>query len=176
MVAIVINNFIIYGPSEYERALIFRALIPYGATMTADIVSPVDLPADEPGMAMDLGLARLLPVVVLPDAPGEGQIVAGHETVVLADRVEVRPAYGATPIVVPSTTMTKYAFSKRFTADEMIGILAAQSSDAAVALFLKLLDYAQDVDLTDVNIQSAFGHLVDRGLLTQDRATAILTP
>ena len=80
------------------------------------------------------------------------------------------------PVVEKSTVMSRYVFSQRFHADEMIGILAAQASDPAVALFMKLLDYAQEVDLTDVNLQSAFVHMVTAGLLTQERATAILTP
>lgn len=85
-------------------------------------------------------------------------------------------AWAANPAPAKPTTMTKYEFSKRFKADEMIGILAVRLTDPVVGLFLQLLDYAQDVDIMDVNIQSAMDHLVLTGKLTQDRATVILTP
>ena len=80
------------------------------------------------------------------------------------------------PAVPKPTTMTKYEFSKRFEPAEMMGILALRLTDPAVGLFLQLLDYAQDVDLTDPNITSAMDYLVSIDKLTQARATAILTP
>lgn len=80
------------------------------------------------------------------------------------------------PVAAKSTMLTKYAFSQRFHSDEMIGILALRLTDPVVGLFLQLMDYAQEIDLTDVNIQSGIEYLVSIGKLTQDRATAILTP
>lgn len=80
------------------------------------------------------------------------------------------------PASAKPTVMTKYVFSQRFHADEMIQILARVATDPAVALFMKLLDYAQDVDLLDVNIGAALEHLVEVGCLTADRKVAILTP
>lgn len=87
-------------------------------------------------------------------------------------------AWAADPVPseAKSTVLSKYAFSQRFASDEMIGILALRLTDPVVGLFLQLMDYAQDIDLTDVNIQSGIEYLVSIGKLTQDRATAILTP
>lgn len=85
-------------------------------------------------------------------------------------------AANPTPAEGMPTTMTKYEFSKRFEASEMMGILAIRLTDPAVGLFLQLMDYAQDVDLTDPNITSAIQYLVSINKLTQERATAILTP
>lgn len=100
MIAIVKDGTIAYGPLAYDRTDVFRILIPYGATMTCDVVDPVDIPQAEPSAAMDLGVAMLLPVTVIADAPGDGQVVTGHETVVLADHVELRPIYGVGPTLV----------------------------------------------------------------------------
>lgn len=74
------------------------------------------------------------------------------------------------------TTLSKYAFSQRFHSDEMIGVLALRLTDPVVGLFLQLMDYAQEIDLTDVNIKSGVEYLVSIGKLTQDRAAAILAP
>ena len=80
------------------------------------------------------------------------------------------------PVVAKPTTLSKYAFSQRFHSDEMIGVLALRLTDPVVGLFLQLMDYAQDVDLTDTNIQSGVNYLVSIGKLTSERAAVILAP
>lgn len=109
------------------------------------------------------------PAVVYEDASGERHTLFNPLTM---EAITVwREEIDNPPVV---TTMSRYAFSQRFHSDEMLAILAAQSTDAAVALFLKLLDYAEQVDLTDTNMQSAIAHMVEAGILTKDRATVIL--
>ena len=111
------------------------------------------------------------PTVVYEDAAGQRHVLFNPQN--LAAVTAWRDGIDNPP---KSTVMSRYVFSQRFHSDEMLAILAAQSTDTAVALFLKLLDYAEQVDLTDTNLTSAFAHMVSAGLLTQDRATAILTP
>ncbi len=123
-----------------------------------------------------------LAVGVCPAFPGYPAALVGEGE---AQRLLAFPAswaavqeWAADPTAgeVKPTTMSKYEFSKRFLADEMIGILALRNTDPAVGLFLQLMDYAQEIDLEDANIKSGIAYLVTLGKLTQDRATAILTP
>ena len=80
------------------------------------------------------------------------------------------------PVVAKPTTLSKYAFGQRFHSDEMISVLALRLTDPVVGLFLQLMDYAQDIDLTDTNIKSGVEYLVSIGKLTSERAAVILAP
>ncbi len=111
------------------------------------------------------------PAVVYEDASG-----ARHCLFNPADLAAVTSWRAGIDNPPPATVMSKYIFSRRFMADEMMAILAIRSTDPAVGLFLQLLDYAQEVDLSDTNIKSGIEYLVSIGKLAQDRATAILTP
>ena len=123
-----------------------------------------------------------LAVGVCPAFPGypAAAVTVGGKQYVLAFPVSwaAVTAWAADPVPAGEkpTTLSKYAFSQRFKSDEMSGILALRSTDPAVGLFLQLMDYAQEIDLEDANIKSGIAYLVTLGKLTQDRATAILTP
>ena len=81
-------------------------------------------------------------------------------------------AFGPAPS--PLATITTYAFVLRFTAAEYAAVKA--SADANVQHLMFALATAQVVDLTDPVVQQGVGYLASVGLLTADRATAILSP
>jgi hypothetical protein len=65
-----------------------------------------------------------------------------------------------------------YDFVLAFTAIEYAAIKA--SGDATIQHFLFALSLAQQVDMNSATIRQGVGYCVSIGLLTQDRATAIL--
>lgn len=83
------------------------------------------------------------------------------------------------PANMIDTKITKLAFRERFTLAEQVGIKAAEIGSGQVALTLQVLeDYATAatyIDLSRTDTQTEVATLVSLGLLTQDRATAILT-
>lgn len=78
-----------------------------------------------------------------------------------------------------STQITKLAFRERFTTAELVGILTAAAGTSATALELQIMMQNQSlatyIDLTRSDTQAGVEFLVALGLLTQPRATAILT-
>ncbi len=111
------------------------------------------------------------PAVVYEDATGERRCLFNPLTLeaVTAWREEIdNPS--------KPTVMSRDAFNRRFFQDEMLAIMAKQSTDVAIQVFLMLKAEAEEIDLADSRVTAALDHLVEVGLLTQDRATAILTP
>jgi hypothetical protein len=80
---------------------------------------------------------------------------------------------------VTSSIITKLAFRQRFTMPELIGILAAISAGGTEGYILQVmqenLSVATFIDLSRSDTQAAVQQLVSFGLLTQARATQILT-
>lgn len=76
-----------------------------------------------------------------------------------------------------SKKITKLAMNQRFTVTEMLGLLTYVGANPAsiVALLLQRLQIATFVDLSRSDTQAGVGVLVSYGLLTQQRATEILT-
>ena len=80
------------------------------------------------------------------------------------------------PAVVLSSIITKLALLNRMTDAEFIGIINAAKTDAEVELWKTRFDNATTIDLADGSrVVAGFPMLVTKGLLTQERATAILT-
>jgi hypothetical protein len=78
------------------------------------------------------------------------------------------------PRVAEPVMITEYQFKAKLTADERIGIRAAAETDPYVADFLDLLASADEVNLRDELVIGAVGYLTMRGLLTEERAAAVL--
>ena len=71
--------------------------------------------------------------------------------------------------------ITKIALLNRMTDAEFIGIINAAKTDAEVELWKTRFDNATSIDLNDGSrVVAGFPMLVTKGLLTQERATAIL--
>lgn len=70
--------------------------------------------------------------------------------------------------------LSKLSFLTRFTVQERVAIRS--STDPIVVDFLRMLDVAENIVLTDTNTVQGINYLVYVNLLTADRATAILTP
>ena len=73
-----------------------------------------------------------------------------------------------------STIMTHLAFRKRFTFAERTAIETAAVTDPEVRTVQKDFEAAQEIDLTYPDTIQGVGLLVTKGLLTQDRANAVL--
>ena len=80
------------------------------------------------------------------------------------------------PAVILPIIITKLALLNRMTDAEFIGIINAAKTDAEVELWKTRFDNATTIDLADGSrVVAGFPMLVTKGLLTQERATAILT-
>jgi hypothetical protein len=80
------------------------------------------------------------------------------------------------PAVVLPSIITKLALLNRMTDAEFIGIINAAKTDAEVELWKTRFDNATTIDLNDGSrVVAGFPMLVTKGLLTQERATTILT-
>jgi hypothetical protein len=75
-----------------------------------------------------------------------------------------------------STAITKLALLNRMTDAEFIGIINAAKTDAEVELWKTRFDLSPTIDLNDGSrVVAGFPMLVSKGLLTQERATEIIT-
>jgi hypothetical protein len=80
------------------------------------------------------------------------------------------------PLPVLPNIITKLALLNRITDAEFIGIINAAKTDAEVELWKTRFDSATTIDLADGSrIVAGFPMLVSKSLLTQERATKILT-
>lgn len=76
--------------------------------------------------------------------------------------------------VLPNV-ITKLALLDRMTDAEFSAILTAAKTDTDVEAWKTRFDVAASIDLDSTRIKAGFDMLVTKTLLTQDRATAILT-
>jgi hypothetical protein len=74
-----------------------------------------------------------------------------------------------TPII------TKIAMATRFTDDEYVGVIAAAKTDVQVEAWLAKFNMASQINLQDQRTADGIALLVSKNLLTQERATQILT-
>ena len=81
------------------------------------------------------------------------------------------------PQVVPvlPNVITRLALLDRMTDAEFSAILAAAKTDTDVEVWKTRFDVAITIDLDNDRTKSGFDMLVSKALLTQERATAILT-
>ncbi len=101
--------------------------------------------------------------------------IAQYDTVILGKKYENSVFVDGPPVVLPSI-ITKLALLNRMTDAEFISIINAAKTDAEVELWKIRFDAATTIDLTDGSrVVAGFPMLVTKGLLTQERATKILT-
>ena len=90
--------------------------------------------------------------------------------------VSSKPAVIDLPIPVIPSIITKSAMLDRITDAEFISIINAAKIDAEVELWKTRFDAVTTFDLsTTSKVIAGFPMLVNKGLLTQERATKILT-
>ena len=98
-----------------------------------------------------------------------------YDTSLLGKKYENGVFVDGPAIVLPSI-ITKLALLNRMTDAEFIGIINAAKTDAEVELWKTRFDNATTIDLNDGSrVVAGFPMLVTKGLLTQERATKILT-
>ncbi len=90
---------------------------------------------------------------------------------VLVDYVE--PVIPPTP-PTPKPTISKVTFLKRLTSQEFKSIRQSAKNDGDVDMFMFLFEQAGDVNLEDPDTVGGVQMLVAKGILTQQRADAIL--
>jgi hypothetical protein len=101
---------------------------------------------------------------------------------ILADESFVETHYpghyrlvGPEPEPYQPPVITKVAFISRFTPQEYVGVVAATKTDVEVQAWYDLFQAANVVDLSDPRTVAGVNSFVTKGLLTQERADAILT-
>ena len=101
--------------------------------------------------------------------------IAEYDTTLLGKKYE-NGVFVDGPVVVLPSIITKLALLNRMTDAEFIGIINAAKTDAEVELWKTRFDNATSIDLNDGSkVVAGFPMLVTKGLLTQERATTILT-
>jgi len=88
--------------------------------------------------------------------------------------VLVGPEPEIPPVPLPNI-ITKVAMISRFTPQEYVGVVGATKTDVEVQAWYDLFQAASQVDLDDQRTIAGIESLVPKNLLTQVRATAILT-
>ena len=78
------------------------------------------------------------------------------------------------PVVLPNI-VTKVAFRFRFTDAEFETIITAAKTDAGVQVWYDTFNMLPNVDLDNQRTKDGVANLVNKNLLTQARATEILT-
>jgi hypothetical protein len=81
----------------------------------------------------------------------------------------------AVPQPPPPPIITKLAFRYRMTDAEYVGIIFAAKTDVEVAAWVETFNMVTQVNLSDPRTASGLETLVSKNLLTQERATEILT-
>lgn len=71
--------------------------------------------------------------------------------------------------------ITKIAMATRFTDEEYVGVIAAAKTDVQVEAWLTKFNMASQINLQDSRTADGMALLVSKNLLTQERATQILT-
>jgi len=79
------------------------------------------------------------------------------------------------PQPVLQNVITRLALLDRLTDTEFSAILAAAKTDTDVETWKTRFDVASNIDLDNPRTKAGFDMLVTKTLLTQDRATEILT-
>lgn len=74
----------------------------------------------------------------------------------------------------PITQITKLAFLDRFTDQELANIIDASKTNSLIAVWIKKLDLAENMLLTDERTINGVFTLEQVGLLAEGRATEIL--
>lgn len=101
---------------------------------------------------------------------------------IIADEAFVEANYpghyrlvGPEPTLPAPNIITKIAMITRFTDAEFVGILTAAKTDVEVEGWYVRFSAANTINLDDERTQTGINMLVSKNLLTQQRATQILT-
>jgi len=78
------------------------------------------------------------------------------------------------PIIIPNI-VTKVSFRFRMTDTEYVGILTAAKTDVEVQAWVETFNMVTRIDLDSQRTVDGLNVLVSKGLLTQERATEILS-
>ena len=124
--------------------------------------------------------------VVVNTVEAEAKLVA--EWVACPDSAGVEWTYDGVSFTAPvlpepppaqpldyGTQITRLAFRNRFTSAEKVALYTAAASSIPIKIYLDDLAAATFVDLSRADTIASVGALVTAGLLTQNRATVILT-
>jgi hypothetical protein len=79
------------------------------------------------------------------------------------------------PVDTRPPVITKVAFRFRLTDQEYVGILSAAKTDIEVAAWLETFNMVSQIDLSNQRTKDGVANLVTKNLLTQARATTVLT-
>lgn len=82
------------------------------------------------------------------------------------------------PVVKPPylpNSISKVAFRFRMTDAEYVGVLSAAKTDVEVAAWVETFNMVSQLDLDGQRTKDGVANLVSKNLLTQERATEILT-
>lgn len=123
--------------------------------------------------------------IVLADSP----VPFDNETWIDITNLEIKPGIGWTyengvftsnaPVTPPLTMLipriiTKIAFRKRFTKQELAAIINASKTDAEVQIWFDNLNSAENLDLNDLNFVNDMFELSDKNILTEQRVIELL--
>lgn len=120
--------------------------------------------------------------IAIADAP-----IESSELWVCVDGLEPKPGplwtyengVFAPPVEPPAPVLpniiTKVAFRFRMTDTEYVGILSAAKTDVEVAAWVETFNMVSQIDLDNQRTKDGVTNLVSKNLLTQERATEILT-
>ena len=118
---------------------------------------------------------RTVTVTTNVDGSGEDQYVSGGITVTFPTGTDQAVALSAFNAMSPTSIKINWTFvefTNLFTSDEQAAIVT--SDDPKIRLFVLLAANATAIQLDNSQIVSGVQYLVSAGLLTSDRATAIL--
>lgn len=79
------------------------------------------------------------------------------------------------PVDTRPPVITKLAFRFRLTDAEYVGILTAAKSDITVTAWVETFNMTTEINLNNQRTKDGVANLVAKNLLTQARATSILT-
>lgn len=119
------------------------------------------------GHGIPLGYTGKAPPVVQ-----EGQYVRWHG---LGWEITSEPPPVTQPLPPAPEFVTKVAFRFRLTDAEYVGILSAAKTDIEVTAWVETFNMVTQINLSDPRTVGGVGTLVSKNLLTQERATEILS-
>ena len=184
MICLLLNNAIVAGPCAITDPSVRQALYVAGFTEAEGVLRDpsgngvTTIPATDPATALTLAEGYAIwPVAVTTDNAPVGEMVTGHVTALGQGVVTVTPQYGAAPVIPKPTQIAKVDFLKRFQSAELIAAKALEATDPNVAVFWEQFRAITDfVDLADPDVNQSVAYMESKGVLTADRAKAILTP
>jgi len=114
----------------------------------------------------------------------DAMLADGYEIVEYLDDIRVAKGWtyvagefvDPTPPIVetPTRILTKLAFKRQFSMEELIAFKNLTKTDATAEVFDDLLNIAGEIDLDDPLIAQGMAYLVAQGIITQAKADQIV--